>query len=88
MSESSPGEEELSLEFLEKNAQAIGRVIKGAMPDGVGFCLLVFSFGPDGWLTYSSNAERPSMMDALQELLDKMKEMPEDDSGRVDEASV
>jgi len=80
---------EPTLEMLEKNADALGNLIGGAVPDGIGFCLMIFSFGPEGWLTYSSNAERGSMIEALNELLDKIKEMPDNaESGRVDEASV
>jgi len=80
---------EPTLEMLEKNADALGKVIGGAVPDGIGFCLMIFSFGPEGWLTYSSNAERGSMLEALQELIDKVKEMPDNaESGRTDEAEL
>lgn len=74
-------------ELMEKNAEALGNIISGAVPDGIGFCLMVFSFGPEGWLTYSSNAEGAPMIEALEELLVKMKEKT-DESGRSDENSV
>jgi hypothetical protein len=45
----------------------IGRDIGALLPDGWGFALLVFTFGPGGTMTWISNAQRPDMLQALQE---------------------
>lgn len=44
---------------------------------GYGFCLLVFDFGESGRMNYISNAERESMIEAMQEFIDKHKEQTE-----------
>jgi hypothetical protein len=49
-------------------------MLSSHMPEGVGFCLTLFTFGEGGWFTYVSNAERGRMMQALEELLDKLQE--------------
>lgn len=62
----------IPLEELEKQARDIGLTIKGALPPGVGFALLVFDFGEGGSLTWISNAERDDMLRALQEFMQKV----------------
>lgn len=66
------------LRRMEHNAREIGAALKSAMdrmPGGrkeFGFALLIMSFdGPE--LTYISSIERKGMMDALQELLTKLR---------------
>lgn len=39
-----------------------------------GFCLFVFDFNERGMINYISNAERDSMIKALEEVLEKFKE--------------
>lgn len=66
----------------EKHAGAmkqLGRVIDDWLNQGkgkkVGFVLLMFDFGekPNGRMNYLSNAERESMLRALQELVGQME---------------
>jgi hypothetical protein len=59
---------------MEAAARGIGRTIGDTLPSGVGFCLMLFTFGgPGGWSTYLSNAQRPDMIAAIRELLDKLE---------------
>jgi len=37
----------------------------------VGFALFLFTFGEGGWLTYISNAERDTMLQALVEFIER-----------------
>lgn len=62
---------EVRLAELEKKAREIGRIIKGQMPEGVGFTLLVFTLGEGGWMTYMSSAERTTMIEAMKEFIEK-----------------
>jgi len=52
---------------LEEVARDIGHTIGGALPEGVGFALMIFDFGPGGHMTYLSNAGRAEMVKALRE---------------------
>lgn len=58
---------------IEAKAREIGRSIGGALPPGIGFCLLLFTFGDGGWGTYLSNAQRLDMIAAIRELLAKLE---------------
>jgi hypothetical protein len=46
----------------------IAEVIRPMLPAGAGFALLVFDMGPDGFMTWVSNAKRADMVKALREL--------------------
>lgn len=61
------------LERAEVQAQRLGRVITGSIPHGWGFVLGLFSFGPDGFVTYISSGERASTIDLLRELATKIE---------------
>lgn len=58
---------------LEMEARAIGRLIGGGLPAGVGFGLLLFDFGEGGNLTWISNGSREEMIKALRDCADKME---------------
>lgn len=58
---------------LERLNQEIGGLIQEALMPGVGFALMVFSFGPDGWMTFCSNAERLALAKALRQLLRRIE---------------
>ena len=73
--EDGPADDPILLQDLENRAAEVGRMLRGVMPEGVGFCFIMFTFGEGGWLTYASNAERAHMRKALQELIDKMDDM-------------
>lgn len=58
---------------LERNARAIGDRLFLAVPKGWGFGLFLFSFGQKGNLAWVSNADRPSMVEALEEWIGRAK---------------
>lgn len=60
-----------SLPDLEAHAKRIARSITDALPEGVGFALLIFDFGEHGHLTWLSNADRQDMIRALHEFMQK-----------------
>lgn len=41
----------------------------------IGFCLVLFDFDGE-WQTYTSNAEREGMVDALRQVIERMPERP------------
>ena len=48
---------------------SIGNIIGPQLPKGWGFTLLIFTFGEGGTMTYISNAERESMIEAMNEFM-------------------
>lgn len=53
----------LGAEFMRKLADRI----KKKLPEGWGFCLIVFPFNRPGIANYISNAKRETMIEALKE---------------------
>lgn len=62
-----------SLYDAEQAARRIGRIIGPSLPKGWGFTLMLYTFGVDGFSTYISNAERPNMILALKEMIEKLE---------------
>jgi hypothetical protein len=58
----------------ERVLKQIGEVLRGAMPPGYGFALLVFSYGPGGNLFYTASADREGVIGAMQEFAAKLRE--------------
>jgi len=58
-------------EELRAKAREIGKIIGGALPEGVGFALLVFNYGEGGNVAWISNARRDDMMLALAEFMER-----------------
>lgn len=56
---------------LEEKSREIGKIIGAALPNGVGFALLLFNFGEGGNLAWISNAQRDDMMLALAEFMER-----------------
>lgn len=56
---------------IERLLREIGHTIGEQLPEGWGFGLFVFSFGPGGAMFWVSKGERASMVEALQEWLRK-----------------
>lgn len=54
---------------MKRTMQRIAAVLAEAMPPGCGFTLFVFQYGPGGWLTYLSSAERGDTRQMLAEWL-------------------
>lgn len=78
---------EPTLEPMEDMCQMIGDAIGRALdnhaqlhPDHprIGFTLLLFTLGEGGWMTYISNSERESMIEAMQEFIAKQPTERED----------
>lgn len=66
---------------MEKVNREVGKLIGEAIKQsggGYGFALLMFSFGDEPEMTWISNAQRPDMIKALKEFIDKA-ESGEDD---------
>lgn len=64
----------MDLATLEAAQRDLGNTIGRAIPEGVGFCLILYTSGEGGWSTYMSNAQRPDMMEALREMLSKLEQ--------------
>jgi hypothetical protein len=64
---------------LESTAREIGQTIERGIDDrGTGYALLLFDFGEAGSIAYMSNASRPDMIKALEELLGNLKKNSSD----------
>ncbi len=57
---------------IEKNLKKLGRMIGSSCPEGFGFALQIFSYDGAAFF-YISNAERESMIKALQEFINREK---------------
>jgi hypothetical protein len=62
---------------LEEHIRGIGGILRDAVNDlggpSLGFALLLFDFGDKGSIAYSSNASRLDMVNALEELTDRLR---------------
>lgn len=58
---------------VEEVMTGIARLIKGAMPDNMGFVLMVFDFGPQGFCSYMSSAEREDTIRMMRDLCDQLE---------------
>jgi hypothetical protein len=71
-----PRDEEFEVDEPEIRAMLndIGHTIGDQLPAGWGMTLLIFSFGDGGATFYISNAERGTMIAALQEFVRHQKQ--------------
>jgi hypothetical protein len=60
-------------ENIRRQANDLAKRLQSALPNNIGFALLLFDFGPGGTMSYISNGNREDMMAALRELLDNME---------------
>lgn len=58
---------------LEAYARQIAEALSEALPEGLGFALLLFNFGEGGNLAWISNARREDMVRALREQLARLE---------------
>jgi hypothetical protein len=62
---------------LEDHIRGIGGILRDAVTDlggpGLGFALLLFDFGDQGGIAYTSNASRRDMINALEELTARLR---------------
>jgi hypothetical protein len=49
----------------------MGTSLAKSLPAGMGFVLLCFDFGPRAGMYYTSNAQRPDVLNAMQEFIEK-----------------
>lgn len=54
---------------VTETANKLARVIKGSMPEGWGFALLLFTYGEGGQMVWLSSADREDMLKVLQEFI-------------------
>lgn len=54
---------------IRQEANEIAAILHGILPEGVGFAMLFFDFGPGGNMSYISDAPRDDMILALKELI-------------------
>ena len=62
-----------TLREAEEKARVIGRRIKGEMPTGWGFSLVLYSFGEGGAMTYLSSGNREDCIKMFKELLENIE---------------
>lgn len=63
------GQSGLTRAELEAACASLGRTIGKVVPPGAGFAFLLFDFGERGNMSYVSNAQRESMIEALHGLI-------------------
>jgi hypothetical protein len=71
---------------MEKVNREVGELIGRAIEQsggGYGFALLMFSFGDEPEMTWISNAERPDMINALKEFIEKSEQGDEDEFAKA-----
>jgi hypothetical protein len=68
------GRFEVRDENAEKMLREIGQALRASCPPGFGFALFVFTMPGAGSMFYTSNAERDSMIQAMQEFIAKFRE--------------
>lgn len=57
---------------IESKLRDIGRLMKGTLPPGYGFALLIFTYDK-GSMFYISSAERDGMIEAMEEFIAKQR---------------
>lgn len=62
---------EVRNEEIEQKLKEIGRILKGVMPEGWGFTLLISSYGEGGSMFYLSSVERQDAVNMLREFIQK-----------------
>lgn len=71
-------------ENIKRKMQTIAKKVDDELPEGFGFCVLVFPFGdrPDSQLMYASNADRLDIVKAMEEWIEKTKDTFGNDTGK------
>jgi hypothetical protein len=61
---------------VEAKLKQIGDRLRKAVDEvpGYGFALLIFSYGPNGNMFYTSNAQRQSIINAMREFIARAEE--------------
>lgn len=66
---------EVRRESAEQALQRLAEHLSAETPEDMGFALLLFDFGAGGAMFYVSNAERSTVVQAMQEFVRKQKGM-------------
>lgn len=61
---------------LEELVRGIGQAIIRALPEGVGFALILADFGDEGSFAYTANMDRGDFLNLLREALEKLQQAP------------
>lgn len=71
-------------ENIKGTMATIAKKVDDELPEGFGFCVLVFPFGKteDAQMMYVSNADRLDIMDAMEEWIEKTKDTFGNDTGK------
>lgn len=66
--------ERAAREMLEHKCRTLAYSVTRKLPKGVGMCLFLYDFGPEGALAYMSNGNRADVIKMLEEFLAKQKD--------------
>lgn len=71
-------------EDIKGKMQHIAKKVDDELPEGFGFCVLVFPFGKteDGQMMYVSNADRLDIVKSMEEWIEKTKDTFGNDTGK------
>lgn len=71
-------------EVIKGTMPTIAKKVDDELPEGFGFCVLVFPFGKteDGQMMYISNADRLDIVKAMEEWIEKTKDIFGNDTGK------
>lgn len=71
-------------ENIKRKMNTIAKRVDDELPEGFGFCVLVFPFGEkkDSQLMYASNADRLDIVKAMEEWIEKTKDTFGNDTGK------
>ena len=71
-------------ENIKGKMTTIAKKVDDELPEGFGFCVLVFPFGKteDGQMMYVSNADRLDIVKAMEEWIAKTKDTFGNDTGK------
>lgn len=69
---------------IKRKMQTIAKKVDDELPEGFGFCVLVFPFGKteDAQMMYISNADRLDIAKAMEEWIAKTKDTFGNDTGK------
>ena len=71
-------------EVIKGTMTTIAKKVDEELPEGFGFCVLVFPFGKteDGQMMYISNADRLDIVKSMEEWIDKTRDIFGNDTGK------
>jgi hypothetical protein len=58
---------------MVNEVRELGQIIGDSLPPGVGFMLVLFNAGEQGWSTYCANGRRADMAPFLRELAGQLE---------------